>query len=458
MPSVRENPFDYPYEKRPYIGIMVHSESLRNHLLNGSILCEQLFGLLEYDAVRIYLTPIKNKELLSKATESQWPVAKWAEFQGVVNISQGRVDVRQPKENERLENTPFVSGSAYSLFDHLSNLHEYYHFMVLEDTDPVFSSPKKPEEIITIKQALDYARLILVCHNYFWISRSWRATEFEYYAYRHRNYFEPISWLAAYITVESGKVDLRAFSNSLRLRLELWCRAVDKARIFSMRSNLADRFQKTLYDFNYHLLLTTGIFENIAWIINYTFELGFDRSESQKMGLRNSSKNVRKFLAKIPDSNLKSLLKDQHTQEIIEIFYDLRDEMAHNIVGDGHTTTRHGIFDSGTKLEIPTKTADRLKKLASEEQWGFNSDSLFPREQTTITVHKFCEQSSKFLRKFVNSVLTEIQAKLEETLVEDVKKGVRKKATDFRTTGTKMGNFHVQPYYFCPEIFFDNCD
>jgi len=457
MPELRHNPLDCADTQKPYISLLVHSESLKTRILNGSILCEQLFGLLEYDAVGLCLSPTMDPALLAKAAQNRWPVAEWHPHQGFINISQGRTVAYDTAEITRLANTPFIPGSKYSHLDNQGILRQDYHFMILEEDDTIFDSKKKPDKVIKIHQALDFVRLVLVCHGYFRITREWYATEFEYYAYRFCNYFKHIAWLLAYTIPMKGNSELNAFIDSLRMRFELWCRAVDGARIYSMRTNLADKFQRTLYDFNYYVLLTTGIFENLAWIINYSFKMGFGRDQSQKIGLRNSNKNQKTFLSQIPSTKLKDFLTEGSNQNSIELFYDLREEIAHNIVGDGHTATRHGIFDDGTRLEIPAKAAERLKILASEEYWGLNHNSLFPAEQTTITTHKFCEFSSTFLRRFVNLVLREVRVNVEQPLTDEVRKSISKNATDFCTTWTKMGNFQGQPYYFCPEMFFDNC-
>jgi hypothetical protein len=115
------------------------------------------------------------------------------------------------------------------------------------------------------------------------------------------------------------------------------------------------------------------------------------------------------------------------------------------------------LFDAGTKLEMPTRVTERLKGLSSEEYWGLNHKSLNPRDQATITTHKFCEYSSEFLRRLVGRILTEIRAKLQEGLGNEVQTKIQKDAHDFCTTLSKMGNLTAQPYYFCPERFFEGC-
>lgn len=461
MSKLSENPFDYHDTKRPLVSLMVHSNSLGKRLITGSILCEQLFGLMEYDAVAVFLSPTDDEQLKAKAQQNGWKLANFQPEQGFIDISRGRVHTYDMAEMERMKITPFHPDSAYSHWDHLGLLAEEFHFYIVEEDDSIFASSNRPESVITIKRALDLTRLILISHEYFKLSQAWQASEFEYYAYRFRNYFKHIAWFTAFSVKVKSNPLLNDFIDSLSTRFELWCRAVDRARIHSMRGSKVDKFQNTLYDFNYYVLLTTGMFENLAWIINYAYGLGFNRDIARdriKIGIRWTDPQNRIFLNKLGSNELNNFICESENQAVLDLFYALRNEVAHNLVGDGHTTTDQSIFGNQTRIKIPEKAIDLLKSRTKEKHWGLNPTSLFPSDRDSIAVHTFCEYSSEYLRRFFNSAMGQLRKQLAASIADkSTDREIGKFTTELKTHISRNSFMQAEPYYFCPEMFFDNC-
>ncbi len=75
----------------------------------------------------------------------------------------------------------------------------------------------------------------------------------------------------------NGEVKIFEMSSSLSTRLEYYVRTYDKFCIECLKTSNNDTSVYMHYYFNYMIILITGTFDNLAWIISELYDLKLNR-------------------------------------------------------------------------------------------------------------------------------------------------------------------------------------
>src|SRR5690606_20587977 len=121
------------------------------------------------------------------------------------------------------------------------------------------------------KQAIELIRLLAVDKDCFYTKPNEKISGFYYYLYRYKSIFfefQP-AWTKVVYAKDHGIIDSKVEEqfDSLAHRLEYICRSADKVSIYSLKEGNNSNQANALYHFGYLVMLITGVYDDIAWII-----------------------------------------------------------------------------------------------------------------------------------------------------------------------------------------------
>lgn len=136
--------------------------------------------------------------------------------------------------------------------------------------------------VISLAECKEMLRLLLVSRNDFFINEHFSIHEFTYYIYRHKRMFPAFQafWEAACKSLPDN------WAEALDTRLDLISRSFDQCKICACWKMDNNTVMHLKYHFSYLLLLITGTLDNLAWIVNELYDLGFDESTKHRVDLR----------------------------------------------------------------------------------------------------------------------------------------------------------------------------
>ena len=175
-------------------------------------------------------------------------------------------------------------------------------------------------KVLSMTDLRETLRLYMVHTKQFYVSPCERIDELFYYTYRHKAVFcqfQPF-WSS---TVYSNALDSYADALDNRLMQLLLC--IDNIKIILLKEQNNITAMHLKYHLPYMTLLTTGIFDNLAWLINNKYGLQLPR---MKIDLKKPQyiDAVRTKSAVLAD-----FLSDDSIQLKIDAIREIRDRIVH---------------------------------------------------------------------------------------------------------------------------------
>lgn len=299
----------------------------------------------------------------------------------------------------------------------LSGLDEFYlyDYYVCDEND--INEISKNFKCYTMTEAFEIARLYLLKCNCFYICEDCRYDEVGYYFCRSETLFAEYRRLW-HLYYQSGKTDIIEWMESLSTRLELFCRAIDLVKIECLKSQNNNSALMLVYHLGYALLLITGIFDNVAWILNDEYKLRLGKMKVVLKLIKTSDGSSYKesdFVKEIKKKNvsLANYILTNQVQDFMNMIYLFRDRLIHR----KHFET----VSSGNKVEQVNKIC--VTKEMKEEIECCISDKKVIDEVVARVLGEYyldpwlfiCEVETKFY-KIINQLLAYIRPeyKIEE--------------------------------------------
>ena len=188
-------------------------------------------------------------------------------------------------------------------------------------------------------------------------------------------------WATAVYGSNNGiiKDEIFDFAKSLSDRCLSLLEVIDEIKYLTLESPNNEAEWDLVNKLNYFFMLITGLFDNLAWLtaLHYSLEKDFHFS---KFVLRFQQKNEikpNKFHLKIEENNSKLFTLIKEFQDVMAIFYPIRDSIQHRFVLSG---IRVGNIEQKwvkVMVKIDDLTTDNIKALEETNNQEFNSWGLF---------------------------------------------------------------------------------
>lgn len=199
-----------------------------------------------------------------------------------------------------------------------------------------------PSQTIPFSKFKEFIRLFMINNHKFYIKPHYSIDEFCYYIFRHKYLFKNFQHFWS-----SNVHSLDDYNDALDNRLLQFSICLDKAKslLWQKQNNITAMHLK--YHISYLILLSTGIFDNLAWIINNYYALDLGKNSRLNIDLKIYGKKdtfIKSLSKKSPI--LASFIKSDTVQRKIEVIREFRDRIVHRdfiktIASGNSKQTRH---------------------------------------------------------------------------------------------------------------------
>ena len=223
-------------------------------------------------------------------------------------------------------------------------------------------------QIVSFSKIRELARLFMINNQKFFITPYFHIDEFYYYIFRHKYLFKNFQHFWA-----SNVHALNDYNDALDNRLLQFCICLDKVKSLLWLKQNNNTAMHLKYHISYLTLLSTGIFDNLAWIINNYYVLELEKKSRLSIDLR-KEKFIKSVNAK--SSTLAAFISTAVVLDKIDAIREVRDRIVHRdfikTIASGNTQQVNNNY-----LMIDVELKAKLVKA------GF-SNSSFPLSSTTF--------------------------------------------------------------------------
>ncbi|MBD8848402.1 hypothetical protein [Priestia megaterium] len=327
--------FDRDRSHQPLLRIFIHSELLREKILTKDMTVSRLLKLGMFPFLQVICSPTDDLALQEKIQEYEGVLQtkykfysnNGREFYTIVSQEFERTIAYGNEETLKKE---FYNSNSRRLDFFAGKKFDYF---IINSDNPILKNNKSKGNALNPEYSLELIRLLLINNRLFYINKNTTVNEGFYYLYRFKKIFHQYqeAWTIIVSAYSKSLITKELFEqfSSLSQRLEFACRSYDKLSFYDLKRANNDTQDNTLYHFSYFIMLITGIFDDLAWILKHLNRLNLSRME---IGLKVPvNKTSTKFYNKLKQKNEKlcKYLMSQETQTKIKLFYPLRDTLQH---------------------------------------------------------------------------------------------------------------------------------
>jgi len=306
--------------------------------------------------------------------------------------------------------------------------------LVVVHQDDLASLTDMPH-VVSLDGMVERIRLFMLNYRLFYVEKWFKTCEISYYAHRRLKMFPNMKHLWSLVSHLDDE-----WVQSLYTRTELYLRAIDKLKINALRQPnhvVATQYE---YDFAFLILLVTGIFDNLAWLICKMYGLNLD-----KMDIKLIKDKKHRFLNAVQNAcpDLHDFLSEELSQAKIDLVYPIRDAVVHR----NYLTTVY-YQDAQKKIDAVylkvspdiSQKFDKLTKLGMSIVHCFKHDKVTqstvtdaatgsttvhgPSEDMYIIPHEFTEMIDDMIRGLINSIIGIVVASRNGGLADNGSTGI----------------------------------
>ncbi|MFQ6794628.1 MAG: hypothetical protein ACLRT4_17865 [Thomasclavelia sp.] len=297
------------------ISILVYTENFLDDCAALNFFC----NANKLRKIQIYFMPVLSKQkncelILGEYSHFNFKaftnvVISFKDCSGVITIHRDLPKDIDDKEIYKLAEDNIIHGQLVSdMFDYVV-------------TKKGFSDQEKCDiSVISLERCKEVLRLFLVQRKEFWVREHYMIDETFYYIYKHKQLFLEFQnyWHAIINKKETYK-----WASALDNRLCMITICLDQCKIEAYKRQNNATAMHLKYHISYLLLLITGTFDNLAWIINNNYQLKLNR---KKIDLRNNQ-----FKNRVKDKSMAiyNVLEMEYSKTGIDAIRELRDCVVH---------------------------------------------------------------------------------------------------------------------------------
>lgn len=287
--------------------------------------------------------------------------------------------------NQKAE-AEILSGQAPDLFDYVVCSDEW----CVEHKDHKFP--------VSFSECKEILRLFLVAKKDFALDEHHSCDEFTYYVYRHKFLFHGFQnfWSAC-----CSHDQISDWAVALDNRLLLLSSCIDNAKIETYKLQTHTTAMHLAYHISYLLLLVTGTFDNLAWLINNLYNLELDKMKIDllKREFHHAIKNK--------SSRLYNILSTTDFINKVTAIRELRDRVVHRNFIDTITVC---MTDNQAKKCFLLDITARNKLITA----GFPQNHFITtgKDSYALDIRCFIDFITMVITQVVDSILTSISVEI----------------------------------------------
>lgn len=176
-----------------------------------------------------------------------------------------------------------------------------------------------------------------------------------------------------------------------------------------------------IYHFNYWITLFTGVFDSLAWISKYRYQIEYDKIE--RIGLRKNRQKEFLDLIFAENNNVKSFLIKNSS--IINLMYDPRDLIIHRTRLKGLRFDNRNENFYFNMVRIPKDFFDQIVEISKEKgetlgKWGHYKS----HQDYFLEPYCFVKKATPVLIEFVNKYLELLEFEKYKKLIPKLKEKI----------------------------------
>jgi hypothetical protein len=408
-----ENPLDkVPLPAAP--AVLVHTDSLTAEIIQGNKDVQRLIKIATLKSCAIVFTPVKNPAVQSILHEYDLDVASYYLQENRYIVKSNFIHACFSYETDDKFAEEFQIQNGYSLNDSMLMGNRYFHFNV---SSTIAGST-------SLHMILDILQVYHVKNKIFRSDQNSSTNEFFYDlisvnkqipAYKSLtirfNYLKN-AYLTDFSTVEN-------LLQSLNDRMMLMNKSVIELKYQSLKTVSNHASTEIIYHLSYFVILVTGSYDNLAWILNYIYDLGFslENPNKNKVKLQNTYSPSKKpnepyyksLSLKAP--GICDYLLSEKISCLIDFVYPLRDAIQHRSFIKSLTVTKVSSGKTGpNKLLIwfPDDVRQILQRFFAPDSFGFEKDTSQSMRRDYYDIYIFSKKLHAEMIEIVNAISTKI--------------------------------------------------
>ena len=356
------------------------------------------------DGIQIYYMPVldnQNRQLpIVTGAYRSWcqegrtfTAIEFPQYSGIVNAHYPANSDRTDYDNNKLAEEKILQDESFS------NLYDY-----VVCSDKWCQTHRNFRSVISFSECKEVLRLFLIMKKRFTLCEHFSCDETMYYVYHHKNLFDEFQnfWSAC---VASGYIS--DWANALDNRLLLLSMCIDNAKIEAYKTQNNATAMQLKYHISYLLLLITGTFDNLAWLVNNLYNLGMEEKERTKIDLL--KKEFRQKIEKKSFRIHEILVKNDFINRV-EAIRELRDRIVHR---DFINTifSRRADGSNQNYLWVDRTVSDKLKKA------GFPTKGFILKisDETSIDILMLIDFLQNTTIQMVNELLKNVSDEIYDS-------------------------------------------
>ncbi len=425
--SFKDKMINFDIKKKPWFSILLHSDSF----LNSSEI--STFIELNYtEYVEIDVTPTDNIELIEFYKKNNIEIPVYDRNHGFIVMKYKNGVQKASSFYSNKDDYLLKCSSSLTIEDIIFS--SSYDYFVTNLTDSYFKK-RKIKNAYSLEDVKNDIRIIFSNNKIFLYRHNYKINEGYYYLMRFKKLFscyqEP--WE---IIVSSRNENELIFKNmaSLSTRLTFICMAYEKAAYFTKLKINHDTFDYTLYHLGFFIMLCTGAFDDLAWMINNIHDLSLHKLQIVL------KKNKFKNKVKSKNEKLYDLLNDKYFVTILESFYPIRDSLQHRNFLSGYTL--HSGSEISHMIYLDSESASSIDQQYLKKHNHANDEviSIAPKDLLEIMNYRVVT--------IINSVYECIDwNQYKDKLTNENKEKVRVSTEKFKKGVGHFFNFTGDPMY-----------
>lgn len=444
--QLEENPFDRDPRSVPLMRFVLHSTSLADEILSEDSPAHRLVKVNCLKEIEVIPLPTANNNLRKRFADNGLVFTEYFSHESrvILKVSDGSIhNVISPFTNRIPENLwdPLIDNSNVTLADlFASNIGDY---LVVSKTEPSLKCKVARNSIVTSEQALEMVRIILTAHSRFYVGARIPISEWFYYLYRFRKLFKEFHYASTVAAHAHGKELSEKIYNyvvSLGTRLDFICRAYDKVAFFSLKTANYDDLNNQLYHLAYFIMLITGVFDDLAHIIEEFYDIEIKGRQSISLRIKKATKFYQALQCK--NATLHTFLTSADTQRDINAFYPIRDSLQHRELPIGVRLSEFS-GDEKNVFEINSETFEGLKKISDSLTFIIRGNPCF------LDPLQFIKWAQEVTITLVNRVLSSIDwDSVCVTLPKDIQDKIHASNENYEQGFGQLLGWPEEPLYF----------
>ncbi len=282
---MRRQPFDRDRNEWPLLRVVVHSESCSDEILSGDASMAAFLQLGAFPFIDVLFTPSRDSAVSNVLQREKANVVSYRREDCYVSMdSQNRTEfILLDYTSDFTRET--TTGSTVTVADDSAGRTAYC--FVVGSQDPYYvqhcAAPFRADgpRVVSVQDAYDLVRILLVNSEILYLKPNWTIDACGYYLYRFKKVFHEFQfpWSVAVSGTRYGKVSAEVHDHlaSLGTRLQLVCMAADQTSFHALKSPDNLTLDRTLYHFAYLVMLCTGVFDDLAWLMAHRYGIVLDR-------------------------------------------------------------------------------------------------------------------------------------------------------------------------------------